>query len=185
MRHILLAVVVSASTLVFAQQQPCPTGYHHEGDSAACWPDVSTQHQQEEQDPQPKAEPQPKPRLQTQQSADSELQSKSKITVYRRSAYFAHLRKVPIYVDGAKIADLTNSAYYIFEVSAGKHAFRSKTGKDEITVTTEPGKDYFFRTSLSQGFMKNSWDLIEVDSNQAKTDLQGLHVLDMKNTKKN
>ena len=184
MRNALLVVVVFASTLVFAQQQPCPTGYHHESNSAACWPDVSAQ-RQGDQEPQPEAEPQTKTKFRTPQTADSELQSKSKITVYRRSAYFAHLRKVPIYVDGTKIADLTNSAYYIFEVPAGKHAFRSKTGKDAITVTTEPGRDYFFRTSLSQGFMKNSWDLIEVDSNQAKTDLQGLHLLDTKNINKN
>ena len=97
---------------------------------------------------------------------------------YRERAYVGSLRKMPIYVDEVKIADLVNGRFFITHLDPGKHALRCQTKDEAIQVQMEPGKEYYLRAELIQTFAKNHWRIVQVEKEQGRADIQRLKPLD-------
>ena len=106
--------------------------------------------------------------------------TKAVVHFYRERAFQAALRKIPINVDGVKIADLVNGRQFTIRLDPGKHILRSKTKLKAISVNMKPGQEYYFRAEFSQGFMKNAWVVVQVANEQGAADIQRLKPLDMK-----
>lgn len=92
--------------------------------------------------------------------ASSREQTKGVIHFYRERAYVGSLRKMPIYVDEIKIADLVNGRFFTTELDPGKHVFRCQTKVEAIEVQIEPGKEYYLRAEIMQSFTKNHWRMV-------------------------
>lgn len=106
--------------------------------------------------------------------------TKAVVHFYREKAFQASLRKIPINLDGAKIANLVNGREFTIRLDPGKHIIRSKTKLKAISVNMKPGKEYYFRAEFSQGFMKNEWVIVQVANEQGAADIQRLKPLDTK-----
>jgi hypothetical protein len=106
--------------------------------------------------------------------------TKAVVHFYRERAFQASLRKIPINLDGTKIADLVNGRQFTIRLDPGKHIIRSKTKLKAISVNMKPGKEYYFRAEFSQGFMKNEWVIVQVANEQGAADIQRLKPLDIK-----
>lgn len=106
--------------------------------------------------------------------------TKAVVHFYRERAFQASLRKIPINIDGVKIANLVNGRQFTIRLDPGKHIIRSKTKIKAISVNIKPGEEYYFRAEFSQGFMKNKWLIVQVADEQGAADIQGLKPLDIK-----
>jgi hypothetical protein len=106
--------------------------------------------------------------------------TKAVVHFYRERAFQASLRKIPINIDGLKIANLVNGRQFTIRLDPGKHIIRSKTKLKAISVNMKPGNEYYFRAEFSQGFMKNQWLIVQVAGEQGAADIQSLKPLDIK-----
>jgi Protein of unknown function (DUF2846) len=111
---------------------------------------------------------------------DAAQNTKAVVHFYRERAFQASLRKIPINIDGVKIANLVNGRQFTIRLDPGKHIIRSKTKLKAISVNMKPGNVYYFRAEFSQGFMKNQWLIVQVASEQGAADIQRLKPLDVK-----
>jgi len=112
------------------------------------------------------------PRVQASSDADVVLH------FYREKAFVGSARKMPIYIDEVKVADLVNGRQFTMTVGAAKHVFRCQTKEEAIAIKLEPAHEYYLRAELIQSFTKNHWHLVEVSQQQGETDVQALKPLD-------
>jgi hypothetical protein len=138
-------------------QQPCPSGYHHEGSSAACWPDVS--HWE---------------KLQQAEPATTE----STVIVYRAKAIFVG-RAVhpPVFLDNHRIGSLGTGRYITVHAQPGPHKLVSNQKKPALEITLHPGETLYFEIQVhsDSGWHRGWWQLAEVPADIGKkqiTDIQ-------------
>jgi len=132
MNKTLLATILLSGMAV--AQQPCPTGYHHEGDSTACWPDVS-RHQESNasvpQTMQPTSQPQPTqptttttqsmPPAQTQTKPTQPVKSASLVIFREKSKWVRNEAEVHIFIDNVEVAKIEGGSYFSTPIEPGKH----------------------------------------------------------------
>jgi hypothetical protein len=97
---------------------------------------------------------------------------------YRERAFTGSLRKMPVYIDGVKVADLVNGRQFSTPVDPGKHVFRCQTKDDAIQVNIESGRQYYLRAELVQSFTKNHWRIVQMSDQQGELDVERLKPLD-------
>jgi hypothetical protein len=110
---------------------------------------------------------------------DPSPKSKAKLHFYRERAFVALLRKMPIYIDEVKVADLVNGREFSMLAEPGKHVFRCLTKAEAIQADIEQGGEYYFRAELIQGFTKNHWHVVQVAKQQGEADVRSLKPLDL------
>ncbi len=160
MRHLLVIAVLVTSALSFARQT-CPAGYHHEGTSAACWPDVSRQEQQQPTPAQP-AQTAPKAAAQTP------TQPKATIVFYRPGAFYGKALKPSLYVDGKEIGRLSSGRYLGFETTAGPHTLTSSKKNSDIQITLGANETEYVEMVIQSGTWRGSGRLIPVPAEEGK-----------------
>jgi hypothetical protein len=115
--------------------------------------------------------------LSQQASGPAPQETKAIVHFYRERAYVGSVRKMPIFVDEVKIADLVNGRYFTTKLDPGKHVFRCQTRTEAISVVMEPGTEYYLRAEIIQGFTKNHWRLVQMSNPQGEADIQRLKPL--------
>jgi Protein of unknown function (DUF2846) len=155
MRHVLPATVLLVSVLAVAQQ-PCPSGYHHEGNSSACWPDVSRQQQTEL--PQP---PQSQPQIAVQAP-----QPKASIIFYRHSAFYGSALKPSVYVDGQEVGRLGSGRYLTVQTTVGPHALSSSKKGTTIDVTLGSDQTQYVEMLIQSGNWRGAGRLVSVPAEE-------------------
>jgi hypothetical protein len=107
------------------------------------------------------------------------LKLKAKLHFYREKAFTGAVRKMPIYIDEVKVADLVNGREFSMLTEPGKHVFRCQTKDEAVQVDIDPGGEYYFRAELVQSFAKNHWHVLQVTKQQGELDVQTLKPLDV------
>jgi len=110
----------------------------------------------------------------------NESEPKATLCFYRERAFVGSARKMPIYIDEVKVADLVNGRHFTMQTEPGKHVFRCRTREEAIQVDIEPGQDYYLRAELIQGFTKNHWRIVQLTKQQGQQDIIKLKPLDAK-----
>lgn len=78
---------------------------------------------------------------------------KANIYVYRNEAIGGAV-SMDVYLDGQLMGKSGAQAYFVFEVSPGKHSLLSKAeNESKLDVVVEPGKNYFVWQEVKMGFM--------------------------------
>jgi hypothetical protein len=104
--------------------------------------------------PAPEAAPAPKA---------AETAAFGRIYVYREKRFKGAALHHDIFLDGKQVAELGNGSYFILKATPGAHKLRGDEEKEEVTLTVEPGKTYYFRTEVMFGFMKGHGKVNAVD----------------------
>ena len=127
--------------------------------------------------PAPAATPAPAP-APAPTPAPVPADTKATVHYYRYSQWVGRVLKPPVYCDGILLGYIQNGTYLDVKVPAGTHKFSSEENPAGLTVTVEPGKDYYFRTDLRPGFWVGSFALVMVMPEQGKSDMSQLTPLD-------
>ena len=177
-----LAAVLLLSAVAFAEQPPCPTGYHHEGDAAACWPDVSHQQGLQAGSSQASATPDsqssvvaatPKP---TEVSQPKQLAS---LTVFREGHFTGSALKPSIYLDGREVARLKNGSYFTMPIEPGTHNLGSSAKHEPpLVIEIKPGEPIYIQMIVVTGTWRGAGRLIPVSPDDGKVAVSKLRVLD-------
>ncbi len=77
---------------------------------------------------------------------------KATVHFYRYKQYVGSALRPSVYCDGAELGRIDNGRYLDVKISAGPHTFYSEDKQAGAVMTLEPGKDYFLRTDLQEGF---------------------------------
>lgn len=77
-----------------------------------------------------------------------------RIYVYREKRFMGAALHHDIFLDGKQVAEIGNGSYFILKATPGAHKLRGEEEKEEVAVTVEAGKTYYFRTQIMPGFMK-------------------------------
>lgn len=181
-------------SVLAAAQQPCPSGYHHEADSAACWPDVSRQ----ESHPgvQPTAQPTSIPAGPSQQIQMQPTQpvKSASLVIFREKSHWLKDSDTPhIYIDGVEITRMKGGNYFIAPVEPGKHNLSSselvRENDDRIEkpkfstpIEVTPGETKFvqiaFTKSRNPYSVAYSCHFIPTTTDDGKTAVSKLHAVD-------
>ena len=79
-------------------------------------------------------------------------QGKSNIYIYRNESLGAAI-KMPVAIDGQLVGDTAAKTFIFKTVEPGDHTIVSKTENDStLTITTEPGKNYFIWQEVKMGW---------------------------------
>ncbi|MGY3960765.1 DUF2846 domain-containing protein [Aeromonas popoffii] len=73
-----------------------------------------------------------------------------------RDGWFARLLSKEIYLDDKSLGDSDNKTFFLLKLDAGKHyklGADSEFGNNEVDVTVESGKTYYFRHYTRMGIM--------------------------------
>jgi hypothetical protein len=111
---------------------------------------------------------------------DASNAPKATVHFYRYKQYVGSALRPSVYCDGAELGRIDNGRYLDVKISAGPHTFYSEDKQAGAVMTLEPGKDYFLRTDLQEGFWKGHFRLTEVAPDQGKFDITKLKPLDSK-----
>jgi hypothetical protein len=84
------------------------------------------------------------------------------------------------YVDEAQVATVRDKRFCSIRVEPGKHAVRSKTKLEAVSLSVEAGKTYYVRILEHQEFMHLSYTPVVVDAEQGKRDVAELKPADPK-----
>jgi hypothetical protein len=159
MRHALLTTTaLLVSVLAVAQQQPCPSGYHHEGNSSACWQDVSSQPQTDL--PQP---PQSQPQI-----ALPAAQPKASIIFYRHSAFYGSALKPSVYVDGREVGRLASGKYLVVQTTVGLHTLSSSKEGTGIEATLGSDQTQYVEMLIQNGNWRGAGRLVAVPAEEGR-----------------
>jgi hypothetical protein len=105
---------------------------------------------------------------------------KATVHFYRYKQYVGSALRPSVYCDGAELGRIDNGRYLDVKIAAGPHTFYSEDKQSGAVMTLEPGKDYFLRTDLQEGFWKGHFRLTVVEPDQGKFDITKLKPLDSK-----
>lgn len=183
MNKILFATILLSAALV--AQQPCPTGYHHEGDTAACWPDVSRQEshtgaptplQPAQVEPAP-TQVQPPP-LAPISAVPMPTQSAS-LVIFREGHFTGSALKPSIYVDGKEVARIKNGTYFSTQIEPGKHNLTSSAKHESpLLIEVKPGETSYIQMIVVTGTWRGAGRLVPVPLDDGKAAVAKLHILD-------
>jgi hypothetical protein len=169
MKTLLATIVLSVMAVA---QQPCPSGYHHEGDSSACWPDVSRQ--ESHPGPQPDAQ---SPSVPAQPTTAQPSQVTS-LVIFREGHFAGSGLKPSIYVDGKEVARLKNGSYFSMQIEPGKHDLSSSAKHESpLLVEIKPGETSYVQMIVVQGTWRGAGRLIPVPPDDGKIAVSKLKIL--------
>ena len=83
---------------------------------------------------------------------------------YREKRFAGAILNTSVFVDDVEIADMDNGTYLKVKVISGEHTIRADEKRDEMVVSFEAGKIYYFRMGLAFGFWKGHGKLEPVDA---------------------
>ena len=98
----------------------------------------------------------------------------------------AHIYKMPVYLDGEKIAILPGERQGTLKIAPGAHTLSSKAPvtafqrNDDLQINVESGQEYYVRGEIITGMMKVHWRFVQISSEQGKLDVQRLKPMDPK-----
>lgn len=102
----------------------------------------------------------------------------STVYFYRYKQFSGSALKPSIYCDGVELLRMQNGRFYKMQIPAGEHTCYANDKQAGVIIKFEPGKDYFFRTSLQVGVWKGHFRLEMVMPEQGKYDITKLKPLD-------
>ncbi len=158
-------------------QQPCPTGYHHEEDSAACWPDVS--HQQEHTGVQATAQPTPTQPAPTQPSQVQPAQPSqtTSLVIFREGHFTGSALKPSIYIDGREVTRIKNGSYFSMQIEPGKHNLSSSAKHESpLLLEIKPGETNYVQMIVVTGTWRGAGRLVPVPPDDGKIAVSKLHL---------
>jgi hypothetical protein len=171
-----ILLIVLASSLAIAQQ-PCPSGFHHEGDSAACWPDVS-RHEESQKASAPLLAEQSKSLQQTPQQLIPQPKQPASLVIFRQAHFTGSALKPSVYVDGREVVRLKNGNYFTMQIEPGKHEITSSAKNEPpLSLDVKDGANYI-QMIVVTGTWRGAGRLIPVSPEDAKVEVQKLHVQD-------
>lgn len=103
-------------------------------------------------------------------------EGKATLYIYRNSTYGAALKK-DVWVDGTCVGETVPKMFFVQEVDGGKEhtvTTESEFGANNLTLTTESGKNYFIRQYIKLGFLVGGANLEVVDEEKGKADVSEL-----------
>ncbi len=170
MKETLFATIILSVMAV--AQQPCPSGYHHEGDSVACWPDVSRQ--ESPASVQPSAQPEGQnPSLPSQpapgQLTQTQLVQATSLVIFRDWHFLGNGLKPSIYVDGKEVLRLKNGSYFRMQIEPGKHGLSSSSKHEPpLQLEIKPGETSYVQMIIAAGTWRGAGRLIPVPPDDGK-----------------
>src|SRR5258708_1035741 len=179
MKETLLATILLS--VVAVAQQPCPSGYHHEGESAACWPDVSRQESHAGVQPSAQPEVQP-PSLPAQPTAVSPTQAQpaqaASLVIFREGHFTGSALKPSIYVDGKEVARIKNGSYFSMQIGPGKHDLSSSAKHESpLLLEIKPGETSYVQMIVVTGTWRGAGRLVPVPPDDGKIAVSKLKLL--------
>lgn len=163
MNKILLTMILL--TGIALGQQPCPTGYHHEKDSSACWPDIS---RQEPTGMQFVAQPIPAQPVQVQPSS---------LVIFREGHFTGSALKPSIYIDGREVTRLKNGTYFSMQIEPGKHSLGSSAKHESpLLLEIKPGETNYVQMIVVTGTWRGAGRLVPVSPDDGKVAVAKLHL---------
>jgi hypothetical protein len=110
----------------------------------------------------------------------AETSESGTVHIYRYKQYVGSALHPSIYCDETRLARISSGRYLDIKVSAGDHVFYADDKQAGAVVKVEPGKEYYFRTDLQEGFWKGHFRLNMVQPEQGKYDVEKLKPLEDK-----
>ena len=100
---------------------------------------------------------------------------KSGIYIYRDSFFGAGVSN-SLYIDDKLIGKTAPYVFLYKEVNAGKHKIfaNSSFGTDEMSLTTESGKNYYIRNYIRMGFFSGGANLEKIEETKAQKEISKL-----------
>jgi hypothetical protein len=102
------------------------------------------------------------------------------VHIYRYKQYVGSALHPSVYCDETRLARMSGGRYLDVKVPAGTHTLYADDKQAGAVVSVEPGKDYYFRADLQEGFWKGHFRLNMVQPEQGKYDLGKLRPLEDK-----
>jgi hypothetical protein len=109
---------------------------------------------------------------------DSGLSTNAKVFIYRYKQLQGAALAPSVYCDEIQLARIDNGRYFVASISPGKHVFRSSDAQSGIEMETSPGKDYYIRVEIANGFLKGHGRLVETTPAQGAYEIKKLKLLD-------
>ena len=179
MKLVQLVPLILLSMVAFGQQ-PCPSGYHHEGDSAACWPDVSREGSSTVTlNTQPKADSQPASQAQELQPPTQGAQSRgASLVIFREGHFTGSALKPSIYLDGREVARVKNGTYFTMQLEPGQHTLNSSAKhQPPLAIEVKPGETSYVQMIVVAGTWRGAGRLIPVPPDDGRSAVAKLHIL--------
>jgi len=181
-----LGLAATAQDTAPAQtQRPCPSGYHHEAGSAACWPDVSRQESHAAVQP-PSALPSTQPPTVPAQPVPSQpaqtqpVQSAS-LVIFREGHFTGSALKPSIFVDDREVARLKNGSFFSMQIEPGKHNLTSSAKHESpLVVEIKPGETSYVQMIVVTGTWRGAGRLVPVPADDGKIAVSKLKLLELK-----
>ena len=102
----------------------------------------------------------------------------STVYFYRYKQFSGSALKPSIFCDGVELLRMQNGRFFEMHIPAGEHTCYANDKQAGVIMNFEPGKDYYFRTSLQVGMWKGHFRLEMVMTEQGKYDVAKLKPLD-------
>jgi hypothetical protein len=109
----------------------------------------------------------------TQAQPAAEAAQGAVLLVYREKRFAGAILNTSVFVDGVEVADMDNGTYLKVKVTPGDHTICGDEKKDELALTIEAGKTYYFRMALRAGFWKGHGKLEPVDEATGEKEFTG------------
>lgn len=101
---------------------------------------------------------------------------KSGLYIYRDDSIVGGALKKNIYVDDALIGESAPGVFFYKKVTAGAHKLstESEFSENHLPITTESGKNYFFRQYIKMGAFVGGANLEQVSEEKGKEEVRKL-----------
>jgi hypothetical protein len=103
---------------------------------------------------------------------------KARIFVYRYKQFVGSALEPSVYCDDNQLARMDNGRFFIVELPAGVHEFRSNDKQSGVELDLKSGQTYYLRVELATGFWKGHGRLVKTDAEQGAYEIKQLKFLD-------
>jgi len=101
-------------------------------------------------------------------------ENKGLIVFYRPKNHQGSAINIPLQDNGKDIGSIQNGQFIFYDVTPGKHEFRTNTAAIDraVNINVEAGETYYLSASIRMGFWVGSWALTRVYEEQAIDELK-------------
>jgi hypothetical protein len=103
---------------------------------------------------------------------------KASVYVYRYKQFTGSGLTPSVYCDEQEMARMDNGRYFVVQIDAGKHTFRSNDKQASIDLETKAGQKYYIRIEIASGFMKGHGRVVLMSPEQGESEIKKLKPLD-------